>query len=217
VKIGILGSATVGQTLGARLAGLGHEVKLGSRDPAKPAEWVEQTGGGASAGTFEEAAAHGEVVFLATLWEGTENALALAGADNLAEKVVVDVTNPLDFSGGVPPTLAVGHNQSAGELVQGWLPGARVVKALNTVGAHIMVDPAGVTGDAPTMFIAGDDEGAKREVTGILESFGWTDVVDLGELRIARYLEPLAMVWVTYWARTEAGNHAFKLIGGRGP
>jgi predicted dinucleotide-binding enzyme len=113
VRIGIVGSAVVGQTLGARLAGLGHEVKLGSREPSKLSEWAAEAGDGAAAGTFEEAAAHGEIVFLATLWEGTENALALAGADNLAGNVVVDVTNPLDFSAGVPPTLAVGHDESA--------------------------------------------------------------------------------------------------------
>ncbi len=141
----------VGQTLGAKLAELGHEVKLGSRDPAKLSEWARETGGVASTGTFEETAAHGELVFLATLLEGTQNALELAGAENLAGKVVVDVTNPLDFSGGVPPTLAVGHDESGAELVQRWLPGARVVKALNIVGAHIMVDPAGVTSDSPAM------------------------------------------------------------------
>jgi predicted dinucleotide-binding enzyme len=203
----------VGQTLGAKLVSLGHEVKVGSRDPSKLAEWAAGEGEGASAGTFDEAAAHGEVVLLATLWEGTRNALELCGPDNLAGKVLVDVTNPLDFSQGVPPTLAVGHTESGGELVQGWAPGARVVKALNIVGAQIMVDPAGTTGGEPTMFIAGDDEEAKREATGIVESFGWTDVIDLGDLSAARYLEPLAMVWVTYWARTDARGHAFRLIG----
>jgi 8-hydroxy-5-deazaflavin:NADPH oxidoreductase len=100
VRMGIVGSGVVGQTLGAKLSGLGHDVKVGSRDPDKLAEWVSQTGGAASAGTFEQAAAHGELVFLATLWEGTQNALELAGPANLAGKVVVDVTNP---SWSTPP------------------------------------------------------------------------------------------------------------------
>jgi predicted dinucleotide-binding enzyme len=212
MKVGIIGSGVVGQTLGARLTELGHEVRLGSRNPAKLSEWARETGGGASAGTFEEVAAHGELVFVATLWEGTRNALELAG-HSLAGKVVVDVTNPLDFSGGVPPALAVGHDESGSELIQGWLPGARVVKALNIVGAQIMVDPVGVTGDSPTMLIAGDDDVAKRMVTDVLESFGWSDIVDLGGLELARYLEPLAMIWVGYWARTQTRNHAFKLVG----
>lgn len=215
MRIGILGSGGVGLTLGARLAGLGHDVKLGSRDPAKLAAWVAETGNGASAGTFAQAAEHAQVAFVVTLWQGTQSALELAGSERLAGKVVVDVTNPLDFSRGMPPTLAVGGDTSAGELVQSWLPGARVVKAFNTIGAHIMVDPGSVTGDEPTLFIAGHDANAKGEVTELAKGFGWKDVVDLGGLQNARYLEPLAMVWIAYLARTQSSNHALKLLRGR--
>jgi 8-hydroxy-5-deazaflavin:NADPH oxidoreductase len=212
MRIGIIGSGAVGQSLGAKFSELGHDVVVGSREPAKLGAWVSRTAGAAAAGTFADAAEHGELVFLATLWAGTRNALELAGRARLSGKTVVDVTNPLDSSDGTPK-LAVGFSESAGELVQGLLPGARVVKALNTVGAHIMVDPAGVTGDRPTMFIAGDDRTAKREVTAIVESLGWTDIVDLGELRTARYLESLGMVWITHWVTTHSANHALKLVG----
>ncbi len=212
MRIGIIGSGVVGRTLAAGLAERGHEVLIGSRGPAKLDDWLSETGEGITTGTFGEVASRGELIFLATLWEGTRSALHLAGPDNLAGKVVVDVTNPLDFGNGMPE-LAVGFDDSGAERIAGWLPGARVVKALNIVGAHIMVDP-GVTGDQPTMLIAGDQAEAKRDVTGLLEQLGWRDVVDLGDLRMARYIEPLAMIWITYWARTQTRDHAFKLLHG---
>jgi len=132
MRIGILGSGEVGRKLGTGLAGLGHQVKLGSREPDqdKLKQWAKDAGPKATTGTFAEAAVFGELAILATLWSGTENALHLAGPENLKNKVLIDATNPLDFS-SVPPTLAVGHTDSAGERVQRWAPGARVVKALN--------------------------------------------------------------------------------------
>ena len=136
MRNGMLGSGVVGQALGRGLAALGHEVTMGTREPAgdKTRAGVEQAGGTASAGTFAEPATFAEIAFLATLWSGTESALRLAGATNLAGKVVVDATNPLDFGSGVPPRLALGHTDSGGEQVQRWLPEARVVKAFNIVG-----------------------------------------------------------------------------------
>lgn len=210
-KIGILGTGDVGRTLGAGLAALGHEVKVGSREPAsdKLREWKGKAGPLASTGTFAEAAGFGDLVVLATLWSGTENALRLAGADALAGKPVIDTTNPLDFSSGIP-RLSLGHTDSAGEQVQRWLPRARVVKAFNSVGSPHMVKPA-FPGGPPDMFLCGNDEGAKRTVEALCGELGWP-TIDLGGIEASRYLEPLAMVWITHYFRTKTGNHAMKLL-----
>jgi 8-hydroxy-5-deazaflavin:NADPH oxidoreductase len=211
MRIGMLGSGNVGRVLGAGLAGLGHEVKLGSRDPGqeKLKAWAKETGPKASTGTFAEAAAFAEVVILATLWTGTKNALDQAGAENLDDKVLIDATNPLDFS-SMPPTLSIAGNDSAGEQVQRWVPGAKVVKAFNTIGNPHMVKPA-FPGGPPDMFISGEDDGAKASVTHLLEELGWS-VVDLGGIESSRYLEALAMIWILHYFHTRSGNHAFKLL-----
>lgn len=212
MKIGILGTGDVGRALGSGFAKLGHYVKMGSRDPhqEKVKAWVNKTGAQASAGTFAEAAAYGDLAVLCTIWTGTENAVRLAGPDHLAGKVVIDTTNPLDFSGGIPPTLAVGHTDSAGEQIQRWLPDSRVVKAFNIVGSAHMFKPE-FPGGPPDMFICGDDEQAKATVTDLLETFGWS-VIDIGGIECARYLEPLAMVWIRHFFRINSVNHAFKLL-----
>jgi len=212
MKIGILGTGEVGQVLGAGFANLGHEVKMGSRDPnqEKVKAWVNKTGAKASSGAFAEAAAYGELVVLCTLWAGTENVIRLADPRNLAGKVVIDTINPLDFSAGVPPKLAIGHTDSAGEQVQRWLPDSRVVKAFNTVGNPHMIKPE-FPGGPPDMFICGNDDQAKETVTGLLKAFGWS-VIDMGGIEEARYLEPLAMLWIHHYFRTNSGNHAFKLL-----
>jgi hypothetical protein len=211
MKIGILGTGDVGRALGTGFVKHGHEVKIGSREAGneKAEAWRKQAGGKASTGTFAEAASFGEVVVLATLWSGTENALRLAGHENLAGKTVIDTTNPLDFSTGAP-RLAVGFDTSAGEQIQAWVPGAHVVKAFNMVGNAHMVDPQ-FPGGPPDMIIAGNDSGAKQAVTDILKDFGW-GVVDLGGIESSRYLEPLAMVWILHYFQTKNGNHAFKLL-----
>lgn len=212
MKIAILGSGDVGQTLGAGLARLGHQVKMGTRDPSqeKVYAWASKTAHGASVGTFAEAAAFGELAILATLWQGTENVVRLADAKNLADKVVIDAVNPLDFSEGMPPKLAVSGNDSAGERIQAWLPRSLVVKAFNTVGNQHMIDPA-FPGGVPDMFICGNDAGAKNKVTTLLKECGWA-AVDLGGIENARYLEALAMIWIITYFRTSSGNHAFKLL-----
>jgi len=211
MKVAILGSGMVGQTLGIGFAVRGHEVVLGTRDPAheKLVAWRKAAGGRARAAPFAEAAAFGEVAVLATLWSGTRSALELAGPDNLRGKVVVDVTNPLDFSSG-GPRLAVGWSDSGGEQVQRLLPGARVVKAWNIVTAATMVSPEREEG-IPDMWIAGDDADAKRTVSAILAEFGWP-VIDLGGIECARLLEPMAMVWIRHFAATRDYRHAFKLL-----
>src|SRR3990170_2488474 len=166
MKVGILGSGDVGRTLGKGFASRGHDVKIGSRSPRSEAlqKWLKDSKGKASTGSPAEAAAHGEVLVLAILGEATEEAIDLAGPKNFDGKLVIDVTNPLDFSKGMPPGLFVGTTDSLGERVQRKLPMARVVKCFNIVGNANMVDPKAL-GGPPDMIICGNDAGAKEKVT----------------------------------------------------
>jgi len=210
MKIGILGSGDVGLKLGDSFIRLGHAVKIGTRNPGKVAPWVAGHGSLASAGSFAEAAAFGEILVIATAWDGTTSAIRMADAKNFSGKVVIDVTNPLDFSKGMPPKLAIGQTDSAGETVQRLLPDARVVKAFNIVGNPHMFRPD-FPGGPPTMFICGNDEQAKKAVAGILDAFGW-ESADIGGIEGSRLLEPLAMLWIVHYFKTGNGNHAFKLL-----
>ena len=212
MKIGVLGTGDVGRALGGGLAALGHDVKMGAREAnnEKARAWAASAGARASAGTFADAAAFADVAILATLWAGTENALRLAGAKNLAGKVVIDATNPLDFSKGMPPTLALGHTDSGGEQVQRWIPAARVVKAFNTVGNAHMVKPQ-FPGGPPDMFICGNDDDAKKMVGEVCASLGWP-TIDVGGIDGARLLEPLCILWGDFGLRTGSWNHAFKML-----
>lgn len=212
MKIGILGSGDVGRALGNGCVALGHDVMLGARDARneKTRAWAVQAGAHASAGTFAEAAAFADLAVLSTLWDGTENAIRLAGPKNFEGKVVIDTTNPLDFSGGVPPRLALGHSDSAGERVQRWLPGARVVKCFNIVGNADMVNPQFADGP-PDMFLCGNDAGAKQTVSELCRALGWP-TIDIGGIEGSRLLEPLAMLWITHGFRTNTWRHAFKLL-----
>jgi predicted dinucleotide-binding enzyme len=209
MKAGIIGSGEVGQRLGDGLIELGHEVMIGSRDPAKLAAWVSKHSKAASAGSFSDAATYGDIAVVATSWAGTKSAIELAGTRNFAGKTVIDVTNPLDFS-SMPPKLAVGCTDSAGEMVQRMLPDAKVVKAFNIVGNPLMVHPE-FPGGRPTMFICGNDDGANKTVNGIVTAFGW-ECIDIGGIEGSRLLEQLAMLWMNYYFRTNTGNHAFKLL-----
>lgn len=211
MKIGVLGTGDVGRTLAAGFARRGHQVMIGTRNPVdqKVQTWKTETGAGAEVGTFAEAAAFGSVLILATRWEGTENAIRLAGPESFAGKVVIDATNPLDFSTGAP-RLAVGHTDSGGEHVQRWLPGAHVVKAFNTVGYALMVDPH-LPGGPPDLFICGDSPDAKHAAARLAAELGWP-TIDVGGIEGARYLEPLAMLWVAYGFSTNTWTHAFKLL-----
>jgi 8-hydroxy-5-deazaflavin:NADPH oxidoreductase len=217
MKTGILGSGDVGRRLGDGFIELGHMVKIGTRDPSKGevVQWVSNHGGEegkASAGTFTDAASFGEMIVIATSWDGTSNAIKMADPTNFAGKIVIDVTNPLDFSKGMPPKLAVGYSDSAGETVQRLIPEAKVVKAFNIVGNPHFVHPDFPNGGPPTMFICGNDEEAKKVVKdNILTKFGW-ETVDIGGIDGARLLEPIAFLWITYYFRTGTGNHAFKLL-----
>jgi predicted dinucleotide-binding enzyme len=189
MKIGVLGTGSVGRTLATKLVELGHEVKMGSRSAGNEAAagWAGGAGERAGEGAFADAASFGELVVNATAGSASVEALNAAGADNLAGKVLIDVANPLDFSAGMPPTLTVCNDDSLGESIQRAFPDARVVKSLNTVNADVMVDPAIVPGKH-TMFVSGNDEGAKEQVRVLLKSFGWADdaILDLGDITAAR-------------------------------
>jgi predicted dinucleotide-binding enzyme len=197
MKIAIFGTGTVGNAIATKLAQLGHEVKMGSRtaDNAKAAAWVKANGAKASQGTFAEAAAFGELLFNCTAGVGSLAALEAAGKKNLAGKVLVDVSNPLDFSKGMPPSLTVCNTDSLAEQLQRAFPDTKVVKALNTMNANLMVDPSLVKGDHD-VFICGNDADAKGHVTEILKGFGWKHVVDLGDLTAARGQEMFLALWV---------------------
>lgn len=198
MKIGILGTGQVGRTLASRLTGLDHDVVLGAREATNPraTEWAESTDGRARAGTFADAAGHGEVVINATAGAASLRALDLAGADNLADAVLIDVANPLDFSTGAL-MLTVVNTDSLAEQIQRALPRTRVVKTLNTVNAAVMADPARLPGDH-AMFMAGDDEAAKSVVRGLLEQMGWSPagIIDLGGIAAARGMEMYLPLWV---------------------
>jgi 8-hydroxy-5-deazaflavin:NADPH oxidoreductase len=210
MKLGIIGSGGVAQTLGGAYLKKGHEVRLGTRSPEKLSEWLETAGDAASVGSFAEAAAFGDVIFISTLGEAALNAIELAGPENLTGKTVIDLTNPLDFSGGVPPKFAAAVGNSLGEQIQNALPGAQVVKAFNTIGAGIMIDPK-FGDDTATLFIAGNDDRAKAETARLAEEFGW-DVEDLGGIEQSFFLEAFASLWINYGFKNNHWTHAFKLL-----
>jgi predicted dinucleotide-binding enzyme len=192
MRIAVLGTGMVGQVLATKLVGLGHQVTMGSRNAGngRAVAWVNEAGEGASEGSFADAAALGELVFNCTAGTASLEALRAAGEDNLSGKVLVDLANPLDFSRGMPPTLAFCNDDSLGERIQAHFPQTRVVKALNTVNCRVMVDPSRVPGEH-VVFVSGDDERAKGEVVELLEGFGWPRrrIVDLGGIRAARGAE----------------------------
>ena len=199
MKVGVLGTGMVGQAIATGLVGCGHEVRMGARESGneKAVAWAADAGDSAGEGSFADAASFGELLFNCTAGTASLEALRATGAGNLAGKVLVDVANPLDFSQGMPPTLAVSNDDSLGETIQREFPDARVVKSLNTVNAAVMTDPAAVPGDH-VVFVCGDDEQAKREVTALLGEFGWSEdrVVDLGDISAARGAEMYLPLWL---------------------
>jgi len=194
-RVGVIGSGDVGQALATGFAKTGHEVKVGSRTPdsEKLRTWMRTAGKGASVGTFAEAAAFGEVLVIATLGSVVEEAIGLSGPTNFEGKVLIDATNPLDFSRGMPPGLFLGLNDSLGERIQKRLPSAKVVKCFNTVPNGQMFNP---TSKDVEMLICGADQSAKDQVTGLLREFGWKGAIDVGGIDGARWLEALVPLWV---------------------
>ncbi len=199
MRIGVLGTGTVGRTIATKLVELGHDVTMGSRTPdnQQAAEWVAGTGEHAAQGTFAEAAAFAEMAFNCTAGVASLEAIGTVPQESLAGKVLVDVSNPLDFSQGMPPTLSVSNTDSVGEQIQRALPDTRVVKALNTVNVNVMVDPGRVPGEHD-VFVCGNDANAKAHVSELLVSFGWPRerVVDLGDIAGARAMEMYLPLWL---------------------
>jgi len=161
-------------------------------------------------GTFAEAARFGDILVLATLGAGAQDAIKLAGLDAFDGKVLIDATNPLEYHKDGPPTLFVGTTDSLGEQIQRLIPNAHVVKAFNTVGNAHMIHPQ-FPGGPPDMFLCGNDAGAKKIVSQICDAFGW-GVADIGGIEGSRYLEAMCMTWVLYGVQTSSWNHAFKLL-----
>ncbi len=207
MKIGILGSGDVAKALGNGFLERGYGVMLGTRDASKLAAW-QQEHAGASIGSFADAAAFGELVVLAVAAEAVPDVVALAKREHFAGKVVVDTTNPIAFDERGPHLTTQG--ESMGERVQAQLPEARVVKAFNTVGFALMVDPQ-LRGGPPTMFVAGNDDDAKATVGKILTAFGW-ETADLGGIAASRALEAMCLAWLLYAVRNQGRAHAFKLL-----
>jgi|SRR5208337_4090527 len=210
--VAILGNGVVGVALAKGFAGLGYRVVFGTRDVngQKTREALAATPG-ATAASFSEVAKAGDIAVVALPWDAVRPGLEAAGADNLAGKLVIDPSNPLEMSAAGSPRLAVGHTDSAGETVQRLLPKAKVVKAFNIVAAGHMVHPALPDG-TPDMLIAGDDAEAKAEVGRLLQAFGWRRPIDMGDITASRLLEPFAMVWISYAFRNNHWTHAFSLL-----
>jgi len=215
MKIGILGTGMVGNTIGTKLIQLEHEVKMGSRTASneKAAAWVQNNGIHASQGDFTDAAAFGEIVFNCTHGVASLKALNLAGTHNLKNKILVDIANALDFSNGMPPSLAVCNTDSLGEQIQRAFPDVKVVKTLNTMNCSLMVNPKSVANGDHDIFISGNDAGAKTKVIEILRDwFGWKSVIDLGDITTARATEMLLPIWVTLMGKYQSPNFNFKII-----
>jgi 8-hydroxy-5-deazaflavin:NADPH oxidoreductase len=225
VRFGILGTGIVGKTIAVRLDGLGHDVIVGTRNPEETLSrtdpdqygnppfgaWQEEHPE-VRLGTFAEAAAHGDMVVNATAGAVSLEALEQAGEDNLNGKILIDIANPLDFSKGMPPTLLVSNTDSLGEQIQRRFPEAKVVKTLHTMNAYLMVDPAQLAATDHTVFVSGDDAEAKARVSELLQSFGWSDIIDLGDITTARGTEMVLPIWVRLFGVLQKPIYNFKIV-----
>jgi predicted dinucleotide-binding enzyme len=211
MKVAILGSGDVAQQLGRGFAKHGHDVMIGSREPNSDRlqKWRKELAGKGSTGSSADAAKFGEIVVLATVGRGTESAIDAAGTKNFDGKMVIDVTNPLDFSKGMPPGLYVGTTDSLGEKIQRKIPNAKVVKCFNTVSNSQMIDPKH-KGEKPRMMIAGDDANAKKELETMLKELGWGGAIDTGGIVMARWLEALVPLWVSVAGSEKSSDIIFQ-------
>ena len=217
MKIAVLGTGMVGDAIGSRLVELGHEVKMGSRtaNNEKALAFVAKHEGKASAGTFADAAAFGEIIFNCTAGAASVEALKMAGEDHINGKIIVDIANPLDFSHGMPPSLvpSLSNTHSLGEELQQTFPSAKVVKTLNTMWCGLMVNPTMIQGGDHTNFICGNDADAKQKVKTLLSEFGWKNenILDLGDISSARGTESVLPIWLRIWGATQNGAFNFKV------
>ena len=225
MKIAVLGTGFAGRTLAGALSALGHDVVVGTRDPGKTlarrvpdamgtppfSEW-HIANQHIALETFAEAAAGAELILNATNGGGVLSALGAAGSANVSGKVVVDVSNPLDFSQGMPPVLNPVNTDSNAERIQHAFPEARVVKTLNTMNAGLMVDPGRLGGGDHSVFVSGDDAGAKNTVTVLLRELGHRDIIDLGDITTARGAEMMLPVWLRLWSALGTADFNFKIV-----
>ena len=214
MKIAVLGTGTAGRTLAPALAALGHDVSVGTRDPHDTARREDWTGAVADLALrpYDTVAEGADLVVNATNGQGSLAALAAVGSDRLAGTVLLDIANPLDFSAGFPPTLSVKDTDSLAEQIARAFPEARVVKALNTVTASVMVDPGLVGAGDTTVFVASDHADARALVIELLEQLGWRDVVEFEELSAARGLEMYLALWVRLMGRLGTAAFNVKLV-----
>jgi 8-hydroxy-5-deazaflavin:NADPH oxidoreductase len=215
MKLGVLGTGMVGNAIATKLVSLQHDVKMGARDAGndKATAWVKGAGAQASQGTFADAAAFGEIIFNCTAGVGSLAALEAAGAKNLAGKILIDVSNPLDFSKGMPPTLTVCNTDSLGEQLQRAFPQTKVVKTLNTLNCNLMVNPALVGGGEHDVFVSGNDAAAKAHVVDLLKGwFGWKTVIDLGDITTARGVEMAVIFWVSLMGAQKTPMFNYKIV-----
>ncbi len=214
MRIAVLGNGIVGNTIGTKLCELGHDVMMGSRSATneKALKWKSTAGARADVGDFGAAAAFAEIVFNCTAGTGSMEALSMAGEQALDGKILVDVSNPLDFSKGFPPYLTVCNTDSLGEQIQRTFPSVKVVKTLNTVNTFIMVNPSLIAGEHD-MFLCGNDEKAKAQVEEILRGwFGWTQVLDLGDITNARAMEMILPIWVRLYGKLGTPNFNIHVV-----
>ena len=213
MNIGVLGSGVTAQTIGTKLVQLGHEVMLGSREEAKPSSviWARDAGQHALYGTFRNAAAFGEILFNCTLGMASMEALQMAGAENMKDKILIDTSNPIDRSSGVWK-LTVCNTDSLGEQIQREFPQTKVVKTLNTINANVMTDPAKLT-EMTDLFVSGNDLDAKATVIQLLkEWFGWRRVIDLGDITTSRGAEMYVLFWHYLRDATPAPRFNIKVV-----
>jgi 8-hydroxy-5-deazaflavin:NADPH oxidoreductase len=212
MRIAVIGTGHAGRTLAQGFQRTGHDVVVGTRDPDATRSREEWRGLDVPLAALGVAAADADLVVNATNGQASLAALGEVGTDHLAGKVILDVANPLDFSQGFPPTLSVKDTDSLAEQIQRAFPDARVVKSLNTVTAAVMVDPSAVGDGDTTVFVAGDDEGARQQVTELLRELGWLDIVELDGLQNARGLEMWLPLWVRLMGALGTAEFNIKLV-----
>lgn len=212
MKIGIFGTGVVGKTIGSRLVELGYEVMMGSRtsDNENALNWKNSHQNNTSIGTFNEVSKFSDILFNCTKGEISLEVMKLAGLENLANKIIIDIANPLDFSKGFPPSLTICNTDSLGEQIQKLLPRSFIVKTLNTMNCELMVRPDKLAGKHD-VFLCGNDANAKHKVIELLNKFGWESLIDLGDITNARGTEMLLPIWVRLYGKFQHANFNFHI------